>query len=85
MWVAKETWIPLRAEYWNLRNNPLKTIKISDIHQVDGIWTPHRIEAKRKDDGHQTVLKISDVDYEAPRDNLLFSKRALDSIPARRR
>jgi hypothetical protein len=83
MWVAKKNWIPLRGEYWDLRGNPLKTIRVSDIRQVDGVPTPHRIEAERKDDGHRTVLKISDVDYEAKLDDRLFSKRSLDSIPGR--
>jgi outer membrane lipoprotein-sorting protein len=83
MCVAKQHWIPLRGEYWDLRNNPLKTIHISDIRQVDNIWTPHRIEAERKDDGHRTALEISDVDYETDLNDLLFSKRSLDSIPGR--
>ena len=85
MWVAAEHWIPLRGEYWGLGGRPLKTIRISEIRQVDGVWTPHRIEAERQDDGHRTVLHISGVDYEAELDDLLFSKRSLDSIPGRLR
>ena len=72
-----------RSEYWDPRGNPLKTIRISNIRQIDGVWTPHRIEAERKDDGHRTVLEISDVDYETELNDLLFSKRSLDSIPGR--
>jgi hypothetical protein len=83
--VDKEHWIPLRSEYWGLRDRPLKTIRVSDLRQVDGVWTPHRIEAERKDDGHRTVIEISDVGYEAELDDLLFSKRSLDSIPGRLR
>jgi hypothetical protein len=83
VWVAKENWIPLRSDYWGLRDRPLKTIRVSDLREVDGVWTPHRIEAERKDDGHRTVLEFSDVDYETELDDLLFSKRALDSIPGR--
>ena len=83
VWIAKDNWVPLRSEYWDTRGSRLKTIRVSDIRQVDGVWTPHRIDAERHSNGHRTIFTISDSDYEAELDDLLFAKRSLDSIPAR--
>jgi len=83
VWIAKKNWIPLRSEYWDLKGSPLKTIRVSDIRQVDGVWTPHRIEAERHSNGHRTLFTITDTDYEDELDDLLFTKRSLESIPAK--
>lgn len=82
VWIAKKNWIPLRSEYWDLQGSSLKTIRVSDIRQVDGVWTPHRIEAERHKNGHRTLFVITDTDFEAVLDDLLFAKRSLESIPA---
>ena len=85
VWIDTESWIPVRSQYWDLQASLLKTIRVSDLRQVDGVWTAQRIEAERHDNGHRTLLVISDSDYETELDDLLFAKRALDSIPARLR
>ncbi len=85
VWVSTESWIPIRSEYWDPQGNPIKTIIVSEIRRVDDIWTPHRIEAVRLKNGHRTVFEISDPDYHTEIDDFVFTKRALDSIPARLR
>ena len=66
-----------KSEFWDVRMNPLKTMNVTDIREIGGIWTPHRMEVKNKKTGHTTVFTFSDVDYtsEVPED--LFSERAL--------
>ena len=50
------------------------------------MWTPpKRIEAEGHENDLRTSFLISDFDYEAELDDLLFAKPALDSIPASRR
>jgi len=85
VWVSTNSWIPIRSEYWDTQGKPLKTIRVSEIRLVDDIWTPHRIEATRHKNGHRTVFEITDPDYSTEIDDFLFSKRSLDSIPARLR
>ncbi len=70
-------WIPRFGEYWDPRGEPVKTIRITDIRPVQGIWTPHVIEAANLQTGHRTRLEFRDVDYERPLPDDLFTEAAL--------
>jgi hypothetical protein len=79
--VATDSWIPIHSEYWDNDGERLKTVRVSEIRLVDEVWTPHRIDAERHDNGHRTSFVITNTDYEAELDDLIFAKRSLDSIP----
>lgn len=76
-WVDSEIWMVRKSEFWDVRMNPLKTMHVSDIRQVDGIWTVHKMEVKNTKSGHTTVFTFADVDYEADVPEDVFSERAL--------
>jgi outer membrane lipoprotein-sorting protein len=77
-WVDAELWLVRRAEYWDENGAPLKTVRVEEIDQVDGIWTPQRLEATNHRTGHRTVIRFLDVDYESELPDDLFSERALE-------
>ncbi len=77
IWVNPVNWMIVRAEFWDLKQNPLKTLEVADIQEVDGIWTRHRLHLVNQQTGHQTDFIISDVDYTAPLDDDRFTKMAL--------
>lgn len=76
-WVDAELWIFRRIEAWDTRGNELKTIEFKDIHQVEGIWTVHRIEALNHKTGHRSRFVFSDVDYDSEVEDELFTPQAL--------
>jgi len=76
-WVDSEIWMSRRTEFWDVRDNLLKTIVTTDIREVQGIWTPHRLEVTNHKTGHSTILVFSDVDYTAEVDEELFTQQAL--------
>ena len=76
--VDRGIWIMRKADYWDLAGRHLKTSLVSDIRQVDGIWTPHRIEVRNHRTGHKTVFTVADVDYESGVDEDLLTQRALE-------
>ncbi|MCP3986746.1 MAG: outer membrane lipoprotein-sorting protein [bacterium] len=76
-WVDRTTWIARRAEYEDTAGRPKKSAQISEIRQVDGIWTAHRIEVTNRKSGHRTVFHVSDVDYATEIDADLFTERSL--------
>lgn len=76
-WVDAETWIVVKAEYWGVRGKHLKTLAVSDIRPVDGIWTRHRMDLKNHKTGHSTQFKFYEVDYKSPVADKLFSKSSL--------
>lgn len=76
-WIDPVSWQAVKAEYWDVKLNPLKTLVISDIRQIDGIWTRHQLRVNNHKTGHQTDLVFSDVDYKAEVKDQLFSRQAL--------
>ena len=75
--VDSEIWIVRRAKFWDTGGNLLKTSHFSDIRQVQGIWTQHRIEVENHKTGHRTRFLFSGVDYQGGVSDNLFSRIAL--------
>jgi hypothetical protein len=76
-WIDAEIWMPRRGAYWDTAGNPLKDLTIRDISRVQGIWTAHRFEAVNRRTGHRTILLVSDVEYPATLDDILFTERGM--------
>jgi len=76
-WIDSEIWMVRKSEYWDVRMNPLKIMHLTDIKEVDGILTAHKVEVKNSKSGHTTVFTFSDIDYEADVPEDVFSERAL--------
>ena len=75
--VDSEIWMVRRAEMWDRKMQPLKTLHVSDIRQVQGIWTQHRLEVENHKTGHSTLFLFSDVDYRHKVDDKLFTQNGL--------
>lgn len=58
-----ESWMPIVVHYWDAAGKPLKRVEVTEIEQVDGIWTAHRIAAINLKTGHRTELRFSNVSY----------------------
>lgn len=76
-WVDAKIWMVRKAEFTSLRNKPLKTIYTKEIKQVQGIWTAHLLEVENHKTGHTTKFSFSEVDYQTPISDDLFTERAL--------
>ena len=76
-WVDTSNWIVLKADYWTPKGQHLKTLTASDIRQVQGIWTRHRLEIQNHKTGHHTLFEFSNVDYQTPVPDRSFSQQAL--------
>jgi hypothetical protein len=76
-WVDEVIWIVRRAEYWDEKGEPLKTVLVTDIRPVDGIWTAHRLEARNQQTGHTTRFRFAEIDYATPVPDDRFTERAL--------
>ena len=76
-WIDPEIWMSRKSEFWDVRMNPLKTLRTTDIRQVDGIWTAHRLEVKNHKTNHSTIFTFTEVDYASEVDDDVFTERAL--------
>jgi len=76
-WVDADIWIIRQAKFWNVRGKALKTIHSTGIKQVQGIWTTHRMEVINHKTKHKTYFTFSEVDYESPVNDAMFTQRTL--------
>ncbi len=76
-WVDSDYWVVVKAEYWDVKLNKLKTIVTKDIRQVDGILTRHHLEVDNHKTGHHTEFVFSDVDYNTEVKDSLFTRQSL--------
>lgn len=76
-WVDVENSMIRRGEYWDIANNHLKSLKVNDVKQVDGIWTGHTLHITNHKTGHQTYFYFSDVDYKSSVSEEVFTEQAL--------
>lgn len=75
--VRPDIWMPVMVEYTDIAGNPLKTVRISEIRQHQGIWTPFRIEAENHKTGHHSLFEYLEVSYEEPVDPVLLTTQGL--------
>lgn len=43
LWFSKKTLLPVQSKAWLAKGDILKYLKLADIKQVNGIWTPYRL------------------------------------------
>jgi len=76
-WIDADTWLVVKAHYWDPKDKPLKTLEASDIQAVDNILTRHRLAIDNHKTGHRSIFEFSQVDYQSSVNDQLFSQRAL--------
>jgi len=77
VWVDAKNAMIHKAEYWDIAGNHLKTLHVTDIRKVDGIWTGHKLEIINHKTGHKTIFTFSDVDYGSAVPDDVFTEEAL--------
>ncbi len=76
-WVDTKTWLIIKADYWDQKGKLLKTLINADIRAIDDILTRHKLTIDNHKTGHKTIFEFSEVDYQSPVKDTLFSKRAM--------
>jgi outer membrane lipoprotein-sorting protein len=67
-WISKTKLIPIQLKAWTSSDNKTKYFKASEIRQVDGVWTPHRMQMRTLQNGtlsSETTIEVLDVDNNA--------------------
>lgn len=77
--VDAENAMPVRAQYWDVAGNNLKTIQLQDRIVHDGFWTAQTIIASNHKTGHRTEFRISNISYAVDLSLSTFTERKLRS------
>ncbi len=77
-WVRKDTYVEIKAEYYDRSGELLKVLNVADVRQVDGYWTIFKMTMKNVQDDHQTVIEQLDISYDQGLDDNLFRVSSLE-------
>lgn len=77
-WVNPHNWVIVKSDYWDQKERYLKTYTASRISKVNGIWTKHQLEVQNHKTGHHSRFEFSDVDYQTPVKDDVFTRRTLE-------
>ena len=79
--VRQDNYVVVRGIYWTDQGNKQKYMDMTGLEVIDGIWTPTEMTmtTKRgKQVRHKTVLNFSNIRYNQPLDENLFTIRRLE-------
>ncbi|MEN8131644.1 MAG: outer membrane lipoprotein-sorting protein [Pseudomonadota bacterium] len=64
VWIDKQRYIPLKIEYYDRKNDLLKTLKFKNYEQYLGkYWRAHEQVMENQQNGKTTILTLSDYQF----------------------
>ncbi len=80
-WIRENDFVPLKEEYYSEKGKAIKVLEYSDIGQVSDrviprTWKMRSLTKK----GHSTTIKLIDVTYNQPIDDVIFSMSYLRRV-----
>lgn len=80
-WVDRESFLPLKEEYYNRRGELYKVFTADKIEEVDGILTLTGRTMKNLETGHRTEVTFESIDYNVGLSDGVFSQRYFKNPP----
>ncbi|MCG8336091.1 MAG: outer membrane lipoprotein-sorting protein [Proteobacteria bacterium] len=77
-WIAKDSLVQIKGEYFDRKNDLIKTLTITDLRQHQGFWTIYRMEMNNSQENHKTVISIDEVQYNLGVKDSLFRVSTLE-------
>ena len=68
IWVSKGKLVPLQIKGWTTKDANTKYFKASDVRNVDGLWTPHRLQMRTLKGSSlksETLIEVLSVDNDS--------------------
>ncbi|MFP4067394.1 MAG: outer membrane lipoprotein-sorting protein [Spirochaetaceae bacterium] len=76
-WVAKDTWLPMKIEFYDKSDDLLKVSTLEEVEQVQGYWTPMVTVMENVQTDHKTQLEVDKIRYDENLDSGLFTNNFL--------
>ncbi|MTI60098.1 MAG: outer membrane lipoprotein-sorting protein [Firmicutes bacterium] len=76
-WVRQDIAMVIKTGYYN-EYGLLKTYRAEDIVKIDGIWTAQEKVMINKQEEHQTILEMTEIEFNLALDDNLFRTSTLE-------
>ena len=80
-WIDKASFLPLKEEYYDVKDELFKVFTADEIRDVGGVPTIVKRTMTNKKTGHATTAAFTDVGYGLGIDSEIFSERYLKDPP----
>lgn len=80
-WIDKTSFLPLKEEYYDVKDELFKVFTTDEIKDVGGVPTVVKRSMTNKKSGHTTTVIFTDVGYGLGIDSDIFSERYLKDPP----
>lgn len=82
-WIDKANFLPLKEEYYDLRNELDRVFTADDVREIKGLPTVLKRTMKNVQSGHLTEVVFTKADYNIGLEDSLFTERYLRQPPKR--
>jgi len=79
-WIHPETLIPVRIDFFQGGDSPIKRFEVLRIDNVQGYWTVMASKMTTLASGHETIMQVDAITYNQGLPEDLFSTRALSDV-----
>lgn len=80
-WVDKETFIPMKTEYFKDNGNIYRSYLVEKVEVIDGYPTVIDAQMSNNETGGKTLLNYSDIQYNIDLPESIFAERYLRKAP----
>jgi len=80
-WIDKASFLPLKEEYYDGKDELFKVFTADEVKDVGGVSTVVKRSMTSKKTGHTTTVVFSDVGYGLGIDSEIFAERYLKDPP----
>jgi outer membrane lipoprotein-sorting protein len=77
-WVRMANNVEKKVEFYDRQGDLLKVLVLSDVEEIEGFWTPLRMEMDNLQEKHQTVLEFSEFKYNTGIQDNIFRQSTLE-------
>lgn len=77
IWVSSTDWMIRKSDFWDVKGVLLKSLEVSEVAEIEGIWSRLNLTMSNHKTGHKTRFIFSEVDYSTPIDDQYFTRSAL--------
>ena len=77
VWVRKDIWLPMKAEYYNKRGKHFKTAIYGGFKEITGIWTFTKIMVETPHNRSRTLMQYNNINYDVGLTDAIFEQSHL--------
>lgn len=77
-WIRQDALTPVRVEFYDRQENPLKILTVTELRKQDGFWTIFKMEMDNIQEKHKTILEITEMHYDVGLKDNLFRVSTLE-------